>query len=63
MRWKSEVDWLFWLPLEKIIYVNNDVNNTHNYKVFATRKEPRGEGKNTTEENLQYLGSLTSDFD
>ena len=39
--------------------------NTNRYKVFATRKEPRGGGgvKNTPEENLQYLGSLMSDFD
>ena len=32
------------------------------YKVFATRKEPRGV-KNTPDENWQYLRSLTSDFD
>ena len=37
--------------------------NTHRYKVFATRKEPRGGVKNTPEEILQYLGSLMSDFD
>ena len=39
--------------------------NTHRYKVFATRKEPRGGGgtKTPQQENLQYLGSLTSDFD
>ena len=34
--------------------------DTHRYKVFATRKEPKG---NALEENLKYLGSLTSDFD
>ena len=39
-----------------------NIINTHRYKVFATRKEPRG-GKNIPEKNLQYLGSLTSDFE
>ena len=38
--------------------------NTHRYKVFATRiKNQGGGGKNTPEENLQYLMSLKSDFD
>ena len=35
--------------------------NTHRYKVFATRKKTKG--GNTSDENLQYLGSLTFDFD
>ena len=43
--------------------IKSMIVNTHRYKVFATRKEPRGGYKNTPEENLQYLGSLMSDFD
>ena len=43
-------------------YLKYELLNTHRYKVFATRKEPGGY-KNTPEENLQYLGSLMSDFD
>ena len=38
--------------------------NTHMYKVFATRKEPGGGGEKTPQKkiNLQYLGSLMSDW-